>query len=52
MTHIDEPNLYRCILQSRKAEAENTATDLTVNVSFTLFICMVGRCAKGVTFCP
>ena len=53
---LTEPS--RCLRHCRFAlvasfsqSAPSAATDLTVNVSFTLFICMAGRCAKGVTFC-
>ena len=35
----------------RRDRTNHTVIDLTVNESFTLFICMAGRSAKGVTFC-
>ena len=35
----------------RHDRTNHTVIDLTVNESFTLFICMAGRSAKGVTFC-
>ena len=48
----------RCLRHCRFAlaasfsqSAPGAATDLTVNVSFALFICMAGHSAKGVTFC-